>query len=59
MERAGATLCNRKCSILQDFCYAKCLAYYALDNKSSKTCELDDNLIENNHEECPYPQKLN
>ena len=48
----SATLCNGKYSILGDFCCAKCLAYYTLENKSSKTGEyqpdeLDDNLIEN------------
>ena len=38
------------------------LAYYTFENKSSNTGEyqpdeLDDNLIENNHEECSYPPK--
>ena len=41
---------------LEDFCYSEFLAYYTLENKSSKTCEYqsDDNLIENNHEEYSY-----
>ena len=57
MERPIATLCNGKHSILNDFCYAELLAYDTHENKSNKTCEyqpdeLDDNLIENNHEEC-------
>ena len=35
-----------------------------IENKSSKTCEhqpdeLDNNLIENNHEECSYPPQKN
>ena len=57
MERPIATFCNGKHSILNDFCYAEFLAYYTHENKSNKTCEyqpdeLDDNLLENNHEEC-------
>ena len=45
-------------------CFCKrFLAYYTLENKPNKTCEyqpdeLDDNLIENNHEECSYPPKI-
>ena len=44
--------------------YAEILAYYAFEKKSSNICEyqpdvLDDNMIENNHEKCSYPQKLN
>ena len=59
MERPNATSCNGKYSILDDFCYAEFWAYYTLENKPSKTGEyqpdeLDDNLIENNHEECSY-----
>ena len=55
MERSRATFCNGKYSILDDFCYAELLAYYTIENKSSMTGEyqpdeLDDNLIENNHE---------
>ena len=55
MERPTATFCSRKYSVLNDSGYAEVLAYYTLDNKSSKTCEyqsdeLDDNLIENNDE---------
>ena len=39
------------------------LAFYARENKSNKTSEylpdeLDDNLIENNHEECSYAKKI-
>ena len=42
------------------FCYAEFFVYYTLENKSSKNCEyqpdeLNDNLIENNHEKCSYP----
>ena len=63
MERLSATFCNGKYSILDNFCYAEFLAYYTLESKSSKTGEyqpdeLDDNLIENNHEECSYPPKM-
>ena len=41
---------------VDDFCYAEFLAYYTPENKASKTGEyqsgeLDDNLIENNHED--------
>ena len=63
MERPSATFCNGKCRVLNDFCYTEFLAHYTLENKSNKTCEyqpdeLDDNLIENNHEKCSYPQKI-
>ena len=63
IERPSATLCNGKYSVLNNFCYAEFLAYYPLGNKSNKTCEyqpeeLDDNVIENNHEECSYPPKI-
>ena len=63
MERPNATFCNGKYSILANFCYAELLAYYTLENRPSKTGEyqpdeLDDNLIENNHENCSYPQKI-
>ena len=52
-----------KYSILDDFCYTEFAANYALENKSSKVCEyqpnkLDDNLIENNHEECFVTPKI-
>ena len=62
MERPNATFCNGKYSMVDDFCYTEFLAYYTLGNKPSKTGEyqpdeLDDNLIENNHEECSYPKK--
>ena len=39
MERTSATFCNKECSILDDFCYKEFLAYYTLENKSSKTGE--------------------
>ena len=60
MERSCATLYNKKYSVLNEFCCAE----YTLQNKSNKTCEyqldeLDDNLIENNHEECFFPKKWN
>ena len=59
MERPSATFCNGKYRVLNGFCYAEFLAYYMLENKSNKTCEyqpdeLDDNLIENSHEERSY-----
>ena len=43
-------------SFLEDFYYSEFLAYYTLENKSSKTCEYqsDDNLTENNHEGYSY-----
>ena len=61
MQRPSATVCNSKYSILDDFCDTEFLAYSTLENKSSKSCEyqpdeLDDNLIENKHEECSFPQ---
>ena len=64
MERPSATFCNGKYIVLNDFSDAEFLAYYTLENKSNKTCEyqtdkLNDNLTENNHEECSYPQKIN
>ena len=54
MERPSATFCNGKYRVSNDFCCAEFIANYTLENK---TCEyqpdeLDDNLIENNHEEC-------
>ena len=57
MERSTLTLCNGKYIALNNFCYAESAAYFTLKNESNKTCEyqpvkLDDNLIENNHEEC-------
>ena len=63
MERPNATCCNTTYNILDDFCYAEFLVYYTLENKSSNTYEyqadeLDDNLIENNHEECSYHPKI-
>ena len=63
LERASATFCIGKFRVLNGFCYAEFLAYYTLENKSNKTCEyqpeeLDDNLIENNHKECSYPQTI-
>ena len=63
MERSNVTFCNGKYSILDDFCYAEFLAYHTLENKLSKIDEyqpdeLDDDLIENNHEECSYPLKI-
>ena len=59
MERPCATFCNGKDSILENFYYAEFLAYYTIENKSSKTCEyytdeLNENVVKNNHEECPY-----
>ena len=64
MERPNATLCNGKHSVLNNLCYTAFSAYCTLENKSSKTCkyqtdEFDDYLIENNCDECSYPQKLN
>ena len=63
MERKNATFCNRKYSMLDDFCYAEFLVYYTPENKSSKTGkynpdELDDNLLENNHKEYFYHQMM-
>ena len=63
IEKPSATFCNRKYSVLNDFCNAELLAYYTLENKSKKTCEyqpaeLDKNLNESNHEECFYFQKI-
>ena len=57
MERPSSRFCNRKYSVLNNFCYAEFLAHYTRENKSNRTCEyqpdeLDGNLIENNHEEC-------
>ena len=64
VERPSATFCNGKYNVLNDFCYAELLAYYTLENKLNKTCkyqpdELLNTLIENNHEECFTPRKLN
>ena len=37
MEIPRVIFCNEKCSILEDFCYAKFLAYDTREIKSSKT----------------------
>ena len=63
MERPSASFCNRKYSVLNDFCYAEFLVYFTRENKSNKTCqyqsdELDDNMIETNHEECSYLKRI-
>ena len=63
MERRSATFRNGKHCVPNDFCYAEFLAHYTLENKLNKTCEyqpdeLDDNLIENNHEECSYLKNI-
>ena len=49
--------------MLDEFYLAESLTYYTLENKPNKTGEyqlneLDDNLIENNHEECSYSPKI-
>ena len=54
---------SSKVQCLNDFSYAEFLAYYTLESKSNNTCdyqpdELDDNLIENNHEECSYQKQI-
>ena len=63
VEIPSATFCNGKYSALNYFCYAEFLAYYTLENKLSNSCkyqpnELDDSLIEKNHEECSYPKQI-
>ena len=63
MERPSVTFYKGKYSTLEDVCYTEFLANYTLENKSGKTCEyqpgeLDDNLIENNHDECFYRKKI-
>ena len=63
VERPSATFCSGKCSALNDFCYAEFLAYYTLENKSSNSCEyqtneLDDSLVEKNHEESSYSKQI-
>ena len=55
--RPRGTFCNSKYIKLDNFCQSEFLAYYTFENKPSKTGEyqpdeLDDKLIENNHEEC-------
>ena len=52
-----------KISALNDLCYAEFLVYYTLENKSSNSCEyqpdeLDDSLIQKNHEESSYPKQI-
>ena len=39
VERPNATFCNGKYNVFDYFCFAEFLAYYTLENKSSKTCE--------------------
>ena len=55
---------ENRVSILDNFFYSELLACYILENKQSKTGEyqpdeLNDNSIDNNHEECSYLKKLN
>ena len=62
MERPSGTLCNGKYIVSNNVCYAEFLTYYTLENKSNKACEyqsdeLDENVIDNNHEECSYQKK--
>ena len=63
VERPSETFCNGKYSALNDFCYTEFLAYYTLENKSSnfweyQPDEIDDSLIEKNHEESSYPKQI-
>ena len=39
MKRPNSNFCNGKYDVLNDFCYAEFSAYYAPENKSTKTCE--------------------
>ena len=39
VERPNATFCSGKYSVLDYFCLAEFLAYYTVENKSSKTCQ--------------------
>ena len=62
-ERPSASFFNGKYSALNNFSYAEFLAYYTLENKSSNSCEyqpdeLDDSLIEKNHDEPSYPKQI-
>ena len=55
--------CHYQKIILNYFCYAECLAYYSLENKPSISCEyqpdeLDDGLIQKNHEDFSYPNHI-
>ena len=59
MRIPNATFFKWKYSVSSNFCQAAFLSYYRLENQSNKAWEyhpheLDDNLIENNHEECSY-----
>ena len=63
MQIPNETICNEKYSILDNFSYAKFLAYCTFENKPVKTWEyqpdkLNDKFIVNNYEECSYPQKI-
>lgn len=63
MKRLSATFCNGEYSVFNGFSYAGFPAYWTLKTKSNKTCEcqpdeLDDNLMENNHEEYSFPQEI-
>ena len=48
MEISSPTFCNGKHIILDEFCYAEFLAYYALENKPSKTGEYQRNELDDN-----------
>ena len=55
MQPPSAIICDGKHSILANFCYAEFLAYYTLENNSSKICGYQpdddfsvDNFMKNN-----------
>ena len=61
MERSSATFWNGKYIVLKNVFYTK---FHHIGNKSDKTWEYqpdesDDYLIESNHKECSYQNKLN
>ena len=64
MERPSAAFCNGKYRILEDFYDAEFLEHKTLEKKKTskngeyQADELDDSLIENNHEENSYPPNI-
>ena len=53
--RPNATSCNGKYSVLDYFCLAEFLAYYTLENKSSKTSEYRPDKL---YDKFSYPKQI-
>ena len=64
IERPSETFYSGIYSIFKRYLLYRVFSILPFESKSNKSCEyqpceLDDNLIENNHEECSSSQKIN